>query len=179
MQSRSSYKPSEFSGHVGTEIEGYTEKLSNVNWKQVFNLLVVSWRSQPYETDPHCRWAAPQGLTKNLFRNYHCWHQDSHEQLKYVSLPPRFRWRSASLSPRPISGDWMELLLVGARRLPGDGRGGRQDEERRGNVNIAFWIKVDNGHQATALSFWCSHIFPSFLFWFRISDFMKIFHLFM
>ena len=92
----------EFSGHFGTEIQGYTEKLSNVNWKQVFNLLVVSWRSQPYEADPHCRWAAPQGLTKNLFRNYHCWHQDSHEQLKYVSLPPRFRWRSASLSPRPI-----------------------------------------------------------------------------
>ena len=61
-----------------------------------------------------------------------------------------------------ISGDWMELLLVGARRLPGDGRGGRQDEERRGrgNVNIAFWIKVDNGHQATAQSFWCLAIFP-------------------
>ena len=114
---------------------------------------------------------------KIFFRNHHCWHQDSHEQLKYVSLPPRFRRRSAALSPRPISGDWMELLLVGARRLPGDGRGGRQDEERRrrGNVNIAFWIKVDNGHQATALSFWCTHIFPSFLFWFRLTRFYENF----
>ena len=63
-----------------------------------------------------------------------------------------------SSSSALISGDWMELLLVGARCLPGDGRGGRQDEERRGNVNIAFWIKVDNGHQATAQSFWCSHL---------------------